>query len=160
MKRVTLLVLLTALLGCSSKQPSPSTDSAGHVRAGDPEIYQTRAPVEGEQAPTWTSFPEDKIPSGYNQFMRCRAYTVVSYDANWHNEFGNEGLFVLRFKNVWITAFCGAKPGSCWPFVEAVGETIWLDDDTTDLLYLRTERSATKDDAVLVVAKRSMDKPR
>lgn len=160
MKRLTLLLLLTALLGCHTKQSSPSTDSAGHVRAGNPEIYQTKAPVEGEQAPTWTTFPEDKIPLGCNQFSRCRAYTVVSYDANWHNEYGNEGLFVLRFQNVWITAHCGAKPGSCWHFVEAVGQAIWLDDEITDLLYFRTEREPRKEDAVLVVIKRSMEKPR
>ena len=84
---------------------------------------------------------------------------MFSYDANWHNEYGNEGLFVLRFQNVWITAHCGGKPGTCWSFVEAVGKTIWLDDETTDLLFFRTEREPKKEDAVLVVIKRSMDKP-
>jgi hypothetical protein len=159
MKRLTLF-LLTSLLGCNSNQSSTSTDSTGHVRAGNPEIYQTKAAVEGEQAPTWTTFPEDKIPHGCNQFTRCRAYTVFSYDANWRNEYGNEGLFVLRFNNVWITAHCGAEPGSCWPFVEAVGKTVWLDDEITDLLYFRMEREPKKEDVALVVIKRSMEKPR
>ncbi len=163
MRSLAYLLLLVALLGCDKKQPSltsPSSDGAGHVRLGSPELYKTRTPVEGDQAPTWTSFPEDEIPPGCNQFTRCRAYTVFSYDGNWRNELGNEGLFVLRFKNVWITAFCGGEPGSCWPFVEAVGKTIWLDDEMTDLLYFRSERNPRKDDAVLVVTKREMEKPR
>ncbi|MFZ1084825.1 MAG: hypothetical protein WAN35_07670 [Terracidiphilus sp.] len=162
MKSLAYLLLLIVLLGCDTKQPTATSlvsDRAGHVRMGGPELYKKRIPVEGDQAPTWTDFPEDEIPSGCNQFTRCRAYTVFSYDANWHNELGNEGLFVLRFKNVWITAFCGAKPGSCWPFSEAVGKTIWLDDEITDLLYFRAERKPQKDDAVLVVTKREMEKP-
>jgi len=163
MKSLAYLLWLGVLLGCETKQPSPaslSSDGAGHVRAGGPELYKTRTPIEGDQAPTWTDFPEDQIQSGCVQFTRCRAYTVYSYDGNWHNELGNEGLFVLRFKNVWITAFCGAKPGTCFPFIEAVGKTIWLDDETTDLLYFRAERKPQKDDAVLVVTKREMEKPR
>jgi hypothetical protein len=160
MKRLTLILFLAALAGCNTKRPSSLSDNEGHVRASGPENYQTKPAIEGEQAPTWTNFPEDKIPSGCNQFRRCQAYTVISYDANWHNDEGNEGLFVLRFKNIWITAFCGAKPGTCWPFVEAVGKTIWLEDETTDLLYLRTAREAQRDDPVLVITKRSMDKPR
>jgi hypothetical protein len=127
---------------------------------GGHELYKTRVAVEGDQAPTWTSFPEDEIPPGCIQFTRCRAYTVFSYDGNWHNEFGAEGLFVLRFKNIWITAFCGGKPGTCWQFVEAVGKTIWLDDETTDLLYFHADRNSQKGDAVLVVTKRGMEKPR
>jgi hypothetical protein len=107
-----------------------------------------------------TNFPEDEIQTGCVQFMRCRAYTVVSYDGSWHNEEGNEGLFLLRFKNVWITAFCGAAPGSCWQFEEAVGKTIWIDDEEVDLLYLHQGRTPQKGDSVLVVTKRSMDKPR
>lgn len=118
------------------------------------------APIEGEQAPTWTTFPEDTIQPGCNQFSRCRAYTIISYDSTWHNDDGNEGLFVLRFKNVWITAFCGHKPGSCSEFIEAVGKTVWLDDEITDLLFLRSERTPQKNDAVLVVMKRSTEKPR
>jgi hypothetical protein len=153
MKELTLALLLL-LLGC--KEPSTHSDNAGHVRAGKPEMYRSRTATEGEQAPTWTSLPEDTIPDGCNQFMRCRAYTVISYDGTWHNEEGNEGLFVLRFKNVLVTAFCSGHPGSCWQFVEAVGKTIWLDDETTDLLYLRQERTPQRGDPVLVVMKRSM----
>jgi hypothetical protein len=95
-KRLTFILFLAALVGCNTKRPSPLSDSDGHVRAGGPENYQTKPAVEGEQAPTWTNFPEDKIPPDSNQFMRCQAYTVISYDANWHNDEGNVGLFVLR----------------------------------------------------------------
>jgi hypothetical protein len=163
MRRITYLLLLVALAGCDAKRSAPalpSSDGAGHVRLGGSELYKERTAVEGEQAPTWSDSPEDVIQSGCNQFTRCRAYTVYSYDSTWHNGLGNEGLFVLRFKNVWITAFCGAKPGTCAPFVEAVGKTIWLDDETTDLLYLRAARKPQRDDAVLVVSKREMEKPR
>jgi hypothetical protein len=159
MKSVAYLLMLVALLGCNAKQPSPATpssDPGGHVRAGSADIYKTKPPVEGEQAPTWTDVPEDEIPPGCNQFERCRAYTIVSYDDTWSNAEGNEGLFVLRFKNVRITAFCGAKPGSCYQFVEAVGQTIWLDDEETDLIYYRSARKPQRDDAVLVITKRQM----
>jgi hypothetical protein len=156
------LLLLVALLGCDTKRISSasSSNAADHVRAGNRELYKVRTAVEGDQASTWTTFPEDEIPSGCNQFTRCRAYTVFSYQSTWHNALGNEGLFILRFKGVWITAFCGGKPGSCFPFVEAVGKTIWLDDETTDLIYFRSARMPQKDDAVLVVTKREMEKPR
>lgn len=152
--------MLTALLGCKSKPPArspaaPSSNAEG-VRLGSADIYKTKAPVEGEQAPTWTSKPEDQIPPGCNQFSRCRAYTVLSYDDTWRNEEGNEGLFVLRFKNVRITAFCGGVPGSCYEFVEAVGQTIWLDDNMTDLIFYRGAREPQKNDAALVITKRQM----
>jgi len=161
MRSFAYFFLLVALLGCDARpqSPQPSSDVAKHARLGKADLYKPMNPVEGEQAPTWTDFPEDVIQPGCNQFTRCRAYTIYSYDSNWHNELGNEGLFVLRFKNVWITAFCGAKPGSCYPFVEAVGKTVWLDDDITDLIYFRSARTPQKDDAVLVVTKRGIDKP-
>lgn len=161
MKAAFCFLLLAILLGCraQSKESSSST-TVKHARLGKVELYKAMTPVEGEQAPTWTDFPEDVIQPGCNQFSRCRAYTIYSYDSDWHNELGNEGLFVLRFKNVWITTFCGAKPGSCYPFVEAVGKTVWLDDEMTDLIYFRSARTPQKDDAVLVVTKRGMDKPR
>ena len=162
MKVAAYLLVLGTLLGCSVKESSTqsSSDAAKHARLGKAELYKAMTPVEGEQAPTWTDFPEDVIQPGCNQFSRCRAYTVFSYDANWHNKLGNEGLFVLRFKNVWITAFCGAKPGSCYPFIESVGKTVWLDDEITDLIYFRSARTPQKDDAVLVVTKRGMEKPK
>jgi hypothetical protein len=162
MRSLFYFLALAVLLGCEAKAQTaapPSSNTAAHARLGGPELYKTKTPVEGEQAPTWTNFPEDVIQQGCSQFSRCRAYTVFSYDSNWHNEYGNEGLFVLRFKDVWITAFCGAKPGSCYQFIESVGQTIWLDDEITDLLYFRSQRTPQKNDAVLVVTKRGMEKP-
>jgi len=156
MKEFTLVLLLLLFLGCNARRSTSPYDGSDHARAGKADLYHPRNAVEGEQAPTWTDYPEDTIPPGCNQFTRCRAYTVISYDGTWRNDFGNEGLFVLRFKDVWITAFCGDKPGTCWPFIETVGNTIWLDDETTDLLYFHHERVPKKGDAVLVVMKREM----
>ena len=163
MKAATYLLLLVVMLGCKAQRPSQTPSPSGavnHARLGSPDLYKAKIPVEGELASTWTDFPEDVIQPGCNQFSRCRAYTIFSYDSGWRNELGNEGLFVLRFKNIWITAFCGAKPGSCYPFVEAVGKTVWLDDEITDMIYYRSERTPQKDDAVLVVTNRGMEKPR
>jgi hypothetical protein len=133
-------LLMIVLLLTASAAMGQEMDNAGHVRAGKAEIYKAMTPIEGEQAPTWTSFPADVIQPGCVQFTRCRAYTVFAYYGDWRNEYGNEGLFVLRFKNVWITAFCSGKPGSCPTFVESVGQTIWLDDEITDLIFLRGKR--------------------
>ena len=163
MRRYAYFLVLAALLSCDAKPQSrarSSSQAAKYVRLGKAKLYKAMTPVEGEQAPTWTSFPEDVIQHGCNQFDRCRAYTIFSYDSTWHNDLGNEGLFVLRFKNVWLTAFCGGKPGSCYPFVEAVGKTVWLDDEITDLIYFRLARTPQKNDAVLVVTKRTMERPR
>jgi hypothetical protein len=163
------LLVLAALLSCDAQSQSSRTaaerkpyvsDAAGHVRTGSPEIYKVMTPVEGEQAPTWTSFPEDVIQEGCVQFDRCRAYMVYSYDGNWHNKYGNEGLFILRFKNVWITAFCGGKPGSCGHIEESVGKTIWLDDDMNGVIVFSYQRMRSDNDDMLIVIKRGMDKPR
>ena len=157
MKNVIASLIVLALLGCKSSAPSPAAaEDSGHVRLGGADIYKERPPIEGDQAPTWTNKPEDTIPIGCNQFMRCRAYTVMSYDDTWHNQDGNEGLFVLRLKNVKITAFCGGAPGSCYHFQEAVGQTIWLEDESTDLIYYREAREPTRDDPALIITKRQM----
>jgi hypothetical protein len=79
----------------------------------------------------------------------------VAYDAEWHNDLGNEGLFTFRSGNREIKAFCGAQAGSCWRIVDKVGDVIWMDDSelSGDLLFYDVERKPSKDETRLVITK-------
>ena len=43
------------------------------------------------------------------QTSASNEYKILSYDAEWQNQLGNEGQFVLQRDNVKTTAFCGVK---------------------------------------------------
>ena len=64
----------------------------------------------------------------------CNEYRILSYDATWRNDLGNEGEFVLEGKDTRIRAFCSGAPGSCGGFADAVGRNVELDHSITGLL--------------------------
>ena len=59
-------------------------------------------------------------------------YKVLSYNAEWHNELGNEGQFVLERNGVRITAFCSGQ--TCWRWIEAVGKSLEANNDVQSLI--------------------------
>jgi hypothetical protein len=62
----------------------------------------------------------------------CGGYEVLSYDATWTNEFGNEGRFVLQRDGLKILAHCGSV--NCWRWIDAVGKRLEADKSITDLI--------------------------
>jgi hypothetical protein len=62
----------------------------------------------------------------------CGTYRVLSYDATWRNEFGNEGRFVLERDGLRIVAHCGSE--NCYRWIDAVGKSLEADKSITDLI--------------------------
>jgi hypothetical protein len=62
----------------------------------------------------------------------CGEYRVLSYDADWENDFGNVGAFVLEREGLTIHAHCGSE--NCWKWSEAVGKSVEADRSITDLV--------------------------
>jgi hypothetical protein len=62
----------------------------------------------------------------------CGAYKVLSYDATWTNEFGNQGRFLLERDSLKILAHCGSE--NCYRWIDAVGKAVEADKSITDLI--------------------------
>jgi hypothetical protein len=66
------------------------------------------------------------------QHDACGEYKVLSYDATWKNDNGNEGEFVLERDGLTIRAYCGSE--NCHIWSEAVGKSVIADRSITDLI--------------------------
>jgi hypothetical protein len=62
----------------------------------------------------------------------CGEYRVLSYDATWRNELGNQGRFVLERDGLTIRAHCGSE--SCGTWADSVGKTVIADKSIGDLI--------------------------
>ncbi len=62
----------------------------------------------------------------------CGEYRVLSYDATWRNEHGNEGDFMLEREGLSIRAFCGSE--NCATWANSVGKTVVADKNITGLI--------------------------
>ena len=66
------------------------------------------------------------------QLDGCGEYRVLSYDATWKNDHGNEGDFTLEREGLAIRAHCGSE--NCYIWSEAVGKVVVADKSITDLI--------------------------
>lgn len=137
------LLLLLVIAGCNPW--------ANKLTKPKPDI---ESPQEGTVFEhTWTE--TGPIPEGCHQFMHCRAYKLLTFDAQWHNELGNEGLFTLSSGDRVVNAFCGGDPGSCWGLVDKMAEVVWIDDDnfSAGLLFYDIQRKPSSYQETLVITK-------
>src|SRR5215472_14141617 len=90
------------------------------------------AGCDSEKKPAPVSSPTSQPSPAPN------AYRVLSYDATWTNESGNEGQFVLEHNGLKITAFCGGRDCSTW--IDAVGKSMQVDGTGTGLIMYKDPR--------------------
>jgi hypothetical protein len=62
----------------------------------------------------------------------CGEYRILSYDATWKNDYGNEGDFMLEREGLAIRAHCGSE--NCYIWSDAVGKVIIADKSVTNLI--------------------------
>lgn len=111
------LLLFVSLEGCKSNRTSNTPESAKgsqSSKSGDTDAEHAACLANALN-------PND-----------CGKYRVVSYDATWRNDLGNEGQFVLERDGVSIRAFCGSP--NCYVFIDSVGKEVEADKNTTGLL--------------------------
>lgn len=113
-----ILPLALALMGCN------------RTPVARPEDTQARSPIA--QAALLDPQEHSACIAHQTYSDAYGGYKVLSYDATWTNEFGNQGRFVLQRDGLRILAHCGSE--NCYRWIDAVGKLLEADKSTTDLI--------------------------
>jgi hypothetical protein len=106
------------LPGCNRDRPSSTADGSSKQQAQDK--------ITANSVERTTCTKHQSTGDG------CGAYRVLSYDATWRNEFGNQGQFTLERDGLAIRANCGSA--YCRTWANAVGKIVIANKGIGDLI--------------------------